>query len=166
MAPRGIPASLRVPYGVEDFWCLGLGRNEPLLRILLRSALDPKICVYDDTNDENLRRACETIEESKDSDFRSSLLGHLVASRADRRFLVEAVLALGLDPATVNGKGHSAVSVAVFQGNVECAKALLLCRPWNDLSCLEALECYNSIDKRREVNRDTMVLVRFTPREY
>ena len=147
-APCTVPEYVSLPEGIKKFYWLGLTRNEKALEIFLTEILNPNVCVADGDSQQNLRCICDEIEKCRDYQHESSLIGHLVACPGDRDFFLKQLLALGLDPNVENGRGLSATSVALVQGNVECAKSLLLCRSLDDSDCAEAYACFKAIDLR------------------
>ncbi len=104
----------------------------------------PEACVNDDASRDNIRLARDKIEADKDTMHDSSLIVHVVASSGDHCSLLRRLLAFGLDPNVSDNLKSSAAQVAFYRRNYDCVKSLLVCRPWTDLGCDDAMKYFFS----------------------
>jgi hypothetical protein len=162
MASSATPFELNPPTGVRNFWRLGLIHSRKKLESFLTDTLVPEACIDDDAKRDELRLACDKIEADKDPRYNSSLLLHVVSSGMDPWKFVSRLLALGLDPNTADKSNQSAAHLALKQANYECAKCLLLCRPWRDVGSADAKAFFSQVTKKVKVCSLSLVVLRLT----
>jgi hypothetical protein len=139
MASSVCPFELKLPDVVPNNWSLGLVHNRKKLETFLETTLlRPESCINDDVVSDNLQLVRKKIETDRDPKYKSSLLVHVVVSNGDPSKWLRRLLALGLDPNVSNNMGHCAAQIAASRLNYECAKCLIMCRPWRDVGCPDA----------------------------
>jgi hypothetical protein len=130
---------------------LGLPNNGKRLEAFLaKITLGLEACVDDDVSRDNLELVRKAIlADTYPRRKKSYLLLDVAALDGDKWDLLCRLLALGFAP--TDKSNLSAAHVAVRFENYECAKRVLMCRPWEDVDSHDAEDTYSLVRLRIDV---------------